>query len=183
MTFNNIKDTAKELASAKTLRAYVDVLLKQVVDDIHKQTARTNEAFYSRISEMRYIKTQLENVHKETCNRVNDITRNITCLEEELAAKEGYVALSQMRLGNRAHRPGMELCDDTANDQLMLELDAQRDTVGKLTKMLNDNKATLRYLLHTQVAQEEELNIKTNSLKIDEVDCMTIREGLDFPFF
>lgn len=44
-------------------------------------------------------------------------------------------------------------------------------------------RATQRYLLHTQITQEEEINIKANSLKIDEVDCMTIRQGLNFTTF
>lgn len=45
------------------------------------------------------------------------------------------------------------------------------------------SKSTQRYLMQTQMAQEEEINVKMNSLKIDEVDCMTIRQGLNFSAF
>lgn len=41
------------------------------------------------------------------------------------------------------------------------------------------SKTTLRYLLNTQMLQEEEINLKINSLKID-MDCMTVRESLKF---
>jgi len=41
----------------------------------------------------------------------------------------------------------------------------------------------MRYLLQTQIQQEEEINIKTNTLKIDEVDCVTIRQGIAFQSF
>jgi hypothetical protein len=41
-------------------------------------------------------------------------------------------------------------------------------------------QASLRHLLKTQVQLEEEINIKANTLKIDEVDCMTLRESMTF---
>lgn len=44
------------------------------------------------------------------------------------------------------------------------------------------SKTTLRYLLNTQMLQEEEINLKINSLKID-MDCMTVRESLKFKEF
>lgn len=69
--------------------------------------------------------------------KVNDLTRNITKLEKELAEKERYVALSQMRLGNRAQRIGIELCKDKAHDTLMRELCALRDTYTKLIHMID----------------------------------------------
>lgn len=40
--------------------------------------------------------------------------------------------------------------------------------------------ASLRYLLKTQVQLEEDINIKTNTLKIDEVDCMTLRQSMEY---
>jgi hypothetical protein len=140
-------------------------------------------------------------------SKVNDLTRNITQLEKELAEKERYVALSQMRLGNRAQRIGIELCKDKAQDTLMRELQALRDTYQKLSHMIDQvcsfnwksflvhfptliklslmrlqSKTTLRYLLNTQMLQEEEINLKINSLKID-LDCMTVRESLKFKEF
>jgi len=65
------------------------------------------------------------------------LTRNITALEKELAAKERFVALSQMRLGNRAQRVGIELCKDRAQDTLMRELQALKDTYHKLSHMID----------------------------------------------
>nr|CAD7416259.1 unnamed protein product [Timema poppensis] len=41
-------------------------------------------------------------------------------------------------------------------------------------------QASLRYLLRVQIQLEEDINIKINSLKIDEVDCMTIRQAMDY---
>lgn len=68
---------------------------------------------------------------------MNDLTRNLTKLEKELAEKERYVALSQMRLGNRAQRVGIELCKDKAQETLMRELMALKDTHQKLSHMID----------------------------------------------
>ncbi|XP_058829252.1 tektin-1-like isoform X1 [Topomyia yanbarensis] len=183
VTNANIENTAKEINSAQTLRSYIDQILKQAAEDIRQQVERTNAAFAKRISEMRYTKVKLENVHKETTRQVNELTRNVTKLEMEIAEKEGYVALAQMRMANRAHRPGMELCKDNVYNSLKKEMAALRENVSKLDQMLVQSRATLRYLLNTQVMQEDEINLKTSSLKIDEADCMTLRESLNFQNF
>lgn len=131
-----IQNTAKELNSAKPLRSYIDIILKQFVEDMSNQVGRTNEAFTKRISENRYAKTVLEGIHNNTAQKVNDMSRNITNLEKELADMEGFVALCQMRLANRAQRPGVELCQDQAQDTLMHELAQLRMNVGSLSQML-----------------------------------------------
>ncbi|XP_065079843.1 tektin-1 [Ochlerotatus camptorhynchus] len=183
VTNTNIESTAKEINSAQALRSYIDQVLKQAAEDIRHQVERTNAAYSKRIAEVRYTKIKLENVHKETVHQVNELTRTVTKLEKEIAEKEGYVSLAQVRMANRAHRPGIELCKDNVYNSLKKELAALRETVSKLDQMLVQSRATLRYLLNTQVMQEEEINLKTNSLKIDEVDCMTLRESLNFQNF
>ncbi|XP_065083295.1 tektin-1-like [Ochlerotatus camptorhynchus] len=182
-TNTNIESTPKKINSAQTLRSYIDQVLKQAAEDIRHQVERTNAAYSKRIAEVRYTKIKLENVHKETVHQVNELTRTDTKLEKEIAEKEGYVSLAQVRMANRAHRPGIELCKDNVYNSLKKELAALRETVSKLDQMLVQSRVTLRYLLNTQVMQEEEINLKTNSLKIDEVDCMTLRESLNFQNF
>lgn len=136
-TQRNIEGTVKEINLAKSLRSYIDIILKQIVEDLENQVQRTNEAFRNRISEMRYMKVKLEGLHCHTAKQVNEITRNITKLEKELAQKEGFVALSQMRLGNRAQRPGLELCKDKVQDTLMRELLALKETCRKISHMID----------------------------------------------
>lgn len=135
-TRDNIQNTSKELNSAKPLRSYIDIILKQVVEDLSNQVGRTNEAFEKRITETRYAKTVLEDIHNQTARKVNDMCRNITSLEKELAEKEGYVSLCQSRLANRAQRPGIELCQDNVQKTLIEELSSLRATVGSLSQML-----------------------------------------------
>lgn len=64
-TRQNIERAAKEINSARPLRAYVDTLLKQVIEDLSNQYNTVNEAFRRRIEETKEAKTKLEIQHSE----------------------------------------------------------------------------------------------------------------------
>lgn len=104
-------------------------------------------------------------------------------MEKAITEKEGPVALVHTRLGNRAQRPGMELCKDIVGYSLGNEIVVLRNDVVQLQHKLAETYASVRYLLKTQIQLEEDINIKTNSIKIDEVDCMTIRQNIDYHYY
>lgn len=56
-----------------SLRSYVEILFKQVVEDISDQFNRTNETFRTRMEEIRYTKMKLEGLHCGTANQVREI--------------------------------------------------------------------------------------------------------------
>lgn len=53
-----------------SLRSYVEILFKQVVEEVGNQFNRTNEYFCTRMEEMRYAKIKLEGLHCGTANQV-----------------------------------------------------------------------------------------------------------------
>ncbi|XP_026466605.1 tektin-1-like isoform X2 [Ctenocephalides felis] len=179
-TCKNIDRGAKEINSGRIMRSYVDTLLKQVTTDLMEQYNRVNEAFRIRISEIRESKTKMEVKHAETQRQANEMTLNITGLEKALYEKESFLALAHTRLGNRAQRPGIEFCKDPVDAKLMYEVRQLKENTHKLQNMLLESQASLRYLLRAQIQLEEDINIKTNSLKIDEVDCLGLRESMDY---
>lgn len=69
-TTKNIEICKQEIKCAMSLRSYVDIFLKQVVEDISNQFNRTNEEFRNRMEEMRYTKIKLEGLHCGTANQV-----------------------------------------------------------------------------------------------------------------
>ncbi|XP_037936189.1 tektin-1 [Teleopsis dalmanni] len=182
-THQNLETNSKQLNSASQLRAYIDLILKQFCEDMQNQTDRTNDAFESRIKETKYVKQCLENKHNDTLHHIEEVQRNMQQLEKEIADAHRSMTLCQTRLSNRARRPGLELTCDTVQDALYHELEALKATLCKLKQNLMENKASLRYLLHVQLMQEEEINIKANTIKIDEIDCMTIRQALKYQSF
>ncbi|XP_060529605.1 tektin-1 isoform X2 [Cylas formicarius] len=182
-TKNNIEKAAKEINSARHLCSYTEILIKQAVDDLRNQCHAVNEAFKMRIDEIKDAKRKMEVQHCEIVKQVNEITKTLTGLEKSLKEKEGYMALAHTRLGNRVQRPGMELCKDFVEISLSNEVAEIRRDCAALQHMLAETQASLRYLLKTQIQLEEDLNVKTNSLKIDEVDCMALRQNLDYHAF
>lgn len=69
-TTKNIEICKQEIKCAMSLRSYVEILLKQVVEDISTQFNRSNEQFRNRMEEVRYAKIKLEGLHCGTANQV-----------------------------------------------------------------------------------------------------------------
>ncbi|XP_066247873.1 tektin-1-like [Euwallacea similis] len=182
-TKSNIEKAAKEINSARHLRAYTDIVIKQAIDALWDQYHAVNNAFKRRIAEIRDAKNKMEVQHSEIVRQSNEITRTVSGLEKSLAEKERFAALAHTRLGNRAQRPEMELCKDAVEIALVNEVADLRKNCAMMQHMLAEAHASLRYLLKIQIQLEEDMNVKTNSLKIDEVDCMTLRESMDYHAF
>lgn len=68
-TNNNVIDTNNQVNTAKQLRCYIDLIIKQTIDDLTKQKNVTNEAFRQRIEQTREAKTKLELQHSEVCEK------------------------------------------------------------------------------------------------------------------
>ncbi|XP_026758416.1 tektin-1 [Galleria mellonella] len=177
---NNIKLAAKEVTSARPIRMFVDTLLKQVIDDLWVAYNKCNHAFSERIKETKIAKGKLEDMHRETTQKIIDMQNNILQLQKALSDKEGHVALAHTRLGRRAQRVGAELVRDPPGQALYYECEMLRHSTEQLQQMLHEATSSLRYLLQTQIQLEEDINVKMNTLKIDEVDCMTLRETMDY---
>lgn len=119
-------------------RTYIDNLLKEIVVDLIAQYNITNEAFFRRIQEVKEAKTELQKQYYEVCRQVNDMTRNITELEEAINEKEGFLALAQTRLSKRAHRPGVELVRDEVETRLVNEVVEIKQMVAQLQNMYSE---------------------------------------------
>lgn len=101
---------AKKATNASRLfKSYIDAILNEAMTDLKNQQQVTNEAFHTRIEEIKDIKSKLELQHFEVARQANEMVKNITELEKAIAEKEGFMALAQTRLGRRASRPNAEL--------------------------------------------------------------------------
>lgn len=176
----NIQSAAREVTSARPIRMFADTILKQVIDDLWGAYKKCNHAFGDRIEDTKRAKAKLEDMHKETTQKIADMQDNILQLQKALSNKEGHTALAHTRLGRRAQRVGAELVRDSAGQALYYECEMIRHSTEQLQQMLYEASASLRYLLQTQIQLEEDINVKMNTLKIDEVDCMTLRQTMDY---
>lgn len=69
-TTKNIELCKQQIKCAMSLRSYVEIIFKQVVEDVSDRFSRTNEQFRKRMEEMRYAKMKLEGLHCGTANQV-----------------------------------------------------------------------------------------------------------------
>ena len=53
------------------------------------------------------------------------------------------------------------------------------DTINKLEECLARNKSSYAALMKTRLELEAQIDVKANSVFIDEVKCMTIRRGMN----
>ncbi|CAH4001351.1 tektin-1 [Pieris brassicae] len=176
----NVQQAAREVTSARPIRVFIDVLLKQVIDDLWCSFNKCNHEFNERIGDTKRAKAKLEDMHRETTQKIADMMNNILQLQKALCDKEGNTALAHTRLGRRAQRIGAELVRDPPGQSLYYECEILRHSTEQLQQMLHEANASLRYLLQTQIQLEEDINVKMNTLKIDEVDCMTLRTTMDY---
>ncbi|XP_028049591.2 tektin-1 [Monomorium pharaonis] len=179
-TNSNVIGAYKEVNGTQQLRNYIDTIIKQTIDDLNKQKDVTNEAFRQRIEETREAKIKLELEHSEIIKQVTAMSSNIMHIKKSIADKEGYMALAHTRLDHRCQRPGIELTQDLVEANLVKEIHELRNIAANLQRMLCEAEASLRYLLKTQIQLEEDINVKTNTLKIDEVECMTLRQSMAY---
>ncbi|KPI98237.1 PREDICTED: tektin-1 [Papilio xuthus] len=176
----NIQQAAREVTSARPIRVFIDTLLNQVIDDLWTAFNKCNHEFNERIKQTKIAKEKLEDMHRETTEKISKMQNNILQLQKALSDKEGNVGLAHTRLGRRAQRISAELVRDPPGQSLYYECEMLRYSVEQLQQMLQEATASLRYLLQTQLQLEEDINVKMNTLKIDEVDCMTLRATMDY---
>uniref|UniRef100_A0A3B5L7Z5 Tektin n=1 Tax=Xiphophorus couchianus TaxID=32473 RepID=A0A3B5L7Z5_9TELE len=169
----NIARAEQQKNNSLSLRALVESLLAQSADDMQKQFRSTNEALQLNIQLLKAAKTQLEDkLPKVGLNRIRED------LLAAVAESEQFLSLAQARLLLRKERPGKEQCLDAPQVQLLAEVEQLNLHITKLREELAQSEEEQRALARCQLELQENIDIKTNSLYIDEVVCMQLREPI-----
>jgi len=103
---------------------------------------------------------------------------NIEALRKAIQEKIGPMKLSQTRLNIRSNRPRQELVRDPVQYRLVGEVAEISENVEQMQALLMENENSLKELLRNQLALEENIKVKANSLFIDKEQCMKLREQL-----
>lgn len=108
---------------------------------------------------------------------------NITRLKKAIQDKEQPMKLSQTRLDIRTNRPNVELCRDPVQYRLISEVSEIEMSVQNLQERLAQAESSLKGLIRNQLDLEEDIDVKANTLFIDEVQCMGMRESINIKPF
>ncbi|XP_035198689.1 tektin-1 isoform X2 [Oxyura jamaicensis] len=174
----NVEKADKQRNNSLSLRALIDSILSQTANDMHKQYEMVNVAFRNRVKEVRDAKHKLEILLALVMDETALQEKNIAALKKAIADKEGPVKVAQTRLEARNHRPNVELCYDTVQYRLISEVQEITNNIQRLKDTLAQAETELKGLSRRQLSLEEEIQVKANTLYIDEVLCMQMRESV-----
>ncbi|GAB0198283.1 tektin-1 [Grus japonensis] len=180
LDFSNIsvEKADKQRNNSLALRALIDGILSQTVNDMRKQCEMVNLAFTNRLKEVKDAKHKLETLLAMVMDETASQEENIAALKKAIADKEGPIKVAQTRLEARNHRPNMELCYDTVQYGLISEVEEITKNIQRLKDTLAQAETELKSLSRQQLSLEEEIQVKENTLYIDEVLCMQMRESV-----
>ncbi|NXY82705.1 TEKT1 protein, partial [Alcedo cyanopectus] len=173
----NVEKADKQRNNSLALRALIDGILSQTANDMHKQCETVNVAFRNRVKEVKDAKHKLEALLVMVMDETASQEKNIAALKKAIADKEGPVKVAQTRLEARNHRPNVELCYDTVQRRLISEVQELTKNIQRQDTLAQAETA-LKGLSRQQLALEEEIQVKENTLYIDEVLCMHRRESV-----
>ncbi|NXD14757.1 TEKT1 protein, partial [Nothocercus nigrocapillus] len=179
----NIEKANKQRNSSLALRALIDRILSQTVIDVRKQYETVNVAFRNRVKEVKDAKQKLETLLAMVMDETASQEKNIAALEKAISDKEAPIQVAQTRLEARTHRPNVELCCDIVQYRLINEVEEITNNIQRLKDTLAQAKAELKGLSRQQLFLEEEIQVKENTLYIDEVLCMQMRESVSINNF
>lgn len=174
----NITNAEKERVSSCRQRELNEHTMHQTSNDLHKQAETVNESFRIRLQEMIIAKTNLEENLNQTILEIGSMNENIAALKEAIRLKDSPMRVAHMRLNTRAYRPNIELVRDPVQYGLCEEVAQITDSIEALTAKLNESNAKLRNLESNKKALEEDIAVKTNSLNIDQSQCLRLRKTL-----
>ncbi|NXN31707.1 TEKT1 protein, partial [Nycticryphes semicollaris] len=173
----NVEKAEKQRNNSLALRTLIDSILSQTASDMRRQCEAVNVAFRKRVKEVRDAKHQLERLLVMVMDETASQEKNIEALKKAIADKEGPVKVAQTRLVARNHRPNVELCYDTVQHRLTSEVHEITKNIER-QGTLAQAESELKGLSRRQLSLEEEIQVKENTLYIDEVLCMQMRESI-----
>lgn len=172
------KDRAEaEMGASRHLREAIHHTLQQTDNDLAAQHTATNYAYRKRMHETKRAIDELDWQKKQTEEEIADLENEIRRLNDAIRAKINPLKLAQTRLENRTYRPNVELCRDNAQYGLVDEVKQLEASKQALEEKLKQSQHALDGLEKNLHRINEDLQCKTNSLRLDE-QCMQSRDKL-----
>ncbi|VDQ05171.1 unnamed protein product [Trichobilharzia regenti] len=165
---------AERLASVE-LRSLISHLIVDTSREMRQQFDRVNSAFQDNLNQLIAVKTNLEENLKNVLCEISLMEHNLNELKEAIRAKDDPLKCAQTRLHLRTFRPNMELCKDPASVSLVEEVNVLGQTLDKLLHQYSTVENKLKDLHDTQMMLEKEIELKTETIHLNEVGCIPRR--------
>ncbi|XP_019515358.1 PREDICTED: tektin-1 [Hipposideros armiger] len=174
----NVEKADKQRNNSLTLKALVDRILSQTANDLRKQCDAVDTAFKNGLKETKDARDKLAVHLAKVMEEIASQEKNVTVLEKAILDQEGPAKVAHTRLETRTCRPNVELCRDVAQYRLIKEVHEITHNVARLKETLAQAQVELKGLNRRQLALQEEIQVKENTIYIDEVLCMNMRKSI-----
>ncbi|XP_015994277.2 tektin-1 isoform X3 [Rousettus aegyptiacus] len=174
----NVEKADKQRNNSLTLKALVDRVLSQTANDLRKQCDVVDTAFKNGLKETKDARDKLAVHLAKVMEEIASQEKNVTVLEKAILDQEGPAKVAHTRLETRTYRPNVELCRDVAQYRLIKEVQDITHNVARLNETLAQAQVELKGLNRRQLALQEEIQVKENTIYIDEVLCMPMRKSI-----
>ena len=135
--------------------------------------------FWRRLDEVKAAKALLEEQLAETVVKSSEIEESIVSLEKAITSKQGPLATVQLQIQQRKQRPNVELVLDDVEVHLHREAENLIDSINRLEMQLAKSRNCYASLQKSRLELETQIEVKANSIYIDEVKCKSLREGVN----
>ncbi|XP_049638464.1 tektin-1 [Suncus etruscus] len=174
----NVEKADKQRANSLTLKSLVDRILSQTAGDLRHQCDVVDTAFKNGLKVVKDARDKLADHLAKVMEEIASQEKNIATLEKAIIDQEGPAKVAHTRLEKRTQRPNVELCRDVAQYRLIKEINDITTNVARLKETLSKAQMELKGLNRRQLALQEEIQVKENTIYIDEVLCMHMRKSI-----
>ncbi|XP_068566662.1 tektin-1 [Cebidichthys violaceus] len=174
----NMAKAEQQLANSLSLRPLVESLLEQTAADMQRQVQATAAVLQLSVLETKSAKSQMEDQLAKILSEFDSQQRIGEDLRVAIAESERGLSLVQARLALRRQRPGKEQCHDAAQSHLLAEVQQLTAHINTLHEAAAQSDEEQRALVRCQLELQESIEMKANSLYIDEVVCPQHRESI-----
>ncbi|XP_038134538.1 tektin-1 isoform X2 [Cyprinodon tularosa] len=177
----NMTKAEQQKSNSLTLKALVESVLVQTAADTQAQFKATREALQLNIQQVKTVKSQLEEQLPKVQSEISNQQRVREDLQAAIAEKERFLSVAHSRLALRHQRPSKERCSDSAQTQLLAEVQQLAAHIHMLRQEVARSEEEQRALVRCQLELKKSIDTKAESLYIDEVVCMQHRDAILIP--
>ncbi|XP_036308254.1 tektin-1 [Pipistrellus kuhlii] len=174
----NVEKADKQRNNSLMLKSLVDRVLSQTASDLRKQCDVVDTALKNGLKETKDARDKLADHLAKVMEEIASQEKNIASLEKAILDQEGPAKVAHTRLGTRTCRPNVELCRDMAQYRLLREVNEITHNTARLQETLAQAQMELKGLNRRQLALQEEIHVKENTIYIDEVLCVHMRKSI-----
>ncbi|CAH2016377.1 unnamed protein product [Acanthoscelides obtectus] len=172
-----VQRSQAERGKSAQMRSDIENLVNTCAQEVWDAWSATNSALARRAAETLEAKSKLQMHLHKIQQEIFEIEKYIELLKRSILDKSMPMKVAHTRLEARTHRKDVELCRDSAQDRLMIEVLDLQHNIELIHRKLQEAEAQHQQLLKTRANLESDLHSKVNTLFIDREKCIGMRRS------